>query len=113
MPKVELHVHVEGGGRVIGEQHGGLADQGPGKRDPAPLAGGELVGIAGRAVSQDDQVKQPAHPLPAHRTVHSGLFERHGDIAGGGALLDQQVPGGNYADATSGYPQLSRIEHTG
>ena len=41
-----LDADVQRRGHLVADQHGGVAHQRPGDRDPLPLAAGELVGIA-------------------------------------------------------------------
>src|SRR5690242_4483874 len=62
-------LRVEVAGRLVGEDHGRLADEGAGDGDPLLLPAGELGGAVGAPVLEPDRLDQLVHPglvgLPA------------------------------------------------
>ena len=60
--------HVQGGGRLVHDHHGGLQGQRHGDHDPLPHPAGQLVRVAAQPVGVDpDHLQQLAGPLAALR----------------------------------------------
>ena len=62
---------VQGGGRFVGDQQGGLGDQGHGDGDSLAHAAGELMGIVHKAFVGIGNTHPGQHP---GRPLHFGLF---------------------------------------
>ena len=96
---MRLHDDVEGGGRLIHQEHVGLAAERHGDHDPLLHAATELVGKGGgdaRRVVELDQPEQLVRALAGALAVHPEMpgqdlgdlrAHRHGRIQGGGRVL--------------------------
>ena len=78
----QLHpdLGVEGGQRLVEQQHGGLDRERPGQRDPLLLATGELVGVAVLLGAETDQVEHVAGPRPALGARPAPQLEPEGHV---------------------------------
>ena len=92
---------VEVPGRLVGEHDGGLADEGPGDRDPLALPARELGRAGVGALGQADQLQGVEGPLAALLEGDAGVEEpvghvvQHGGVFGQEELLeDEPDPGG-------------------
>ena len=81
---------VEVPGRLVGEHDGGLADQGPGDRDPLALPARELGGTGMGALGQADQLQGVEGALAALREGDAGVEEPVGDVVQHGGVLGQE-----------------------
>ena len=79
-----LHGHVERRGRLVGDEHGGIARQRLGDHRPLPLTTGELVRVGVHAALRRrdlDEVEQLDHPLARQLRRHRLVAAEHlGDL---------------------------------
>ena len=77
-------VGVQGPGRLVGQDEGGVADQGPGDGHPLLLATGQLPGPVLHPVAQAHPLQGADGPLPPFGPGDAGVGQRQLDVAPGG-----------------------------
>lgn len=97
---------VERGGRLVREEHLGVAYQGAGDADALLLAAGELAGVRLRLVGEADQVEQFEGLARAVAAWHAEDLQREFHIALDGARGEQVEVLEDHPDAAARRAQL-------
>ncbi|SCF62815.1 hypothetical protein GA0115280_10416 [Streptomyces sp. Cmuel-A718b] len=97
---------VERGGRLVGEQHLGVAREGAGYAHALLLAAGELSGVGLRLVGQADQVQQLLGLAGAGLAGDAEDLQRQFDVVQDGAGVQQVEVLEDHADAGACPAQL-------
>ena len=74
---------VQGAGGLVGQDQGGIANQGPGHRHPLLLAARQLTGPVVDPVGQTHLLERLDRPAPALGPVHAGVDQGQLDVAPG------------------------------
>src|SRR5215470_8705472 len=81
---------VEVPGRLVGEHDGRPADDGPGDRDPLPLAAGQLRGPVAEPLAQADPLERADRVAAPLRGGHPAVEQALRDVVDDALVLEQE-----------------------